>query len=234
MNTWLRQPSRLLTTVLAGVCTLLLVVLGLQRLLAGAGGDADVVTVSAAGGPGTSELETRQFELPPQSDYAEIAARPLFYEDRRPETHEGGADGEGSEADQVAQADLPPITLTGVIITPDKRVAMLENNKNKEKLAVKEGEAVEGWTLKSVSDRSIVFSSGDSEQSLELEVYTGPAGSGRARGGNDSAQPAASSQQNGGDQSVDAAELIRQRIERERERRRQLIEQARKNQQGGG
>lgn len=234
MNAWLKQPARLLTAVLAGLCALLLVVLGLQRLLAGAGGGADVVTVSAAQGPGTSELETRQFELPPKSDYAEIAARPLFYEDRRPETHEGGSGGEGDMAEQVAQTELPPVTLTGVIITPDKRVAMLENNKDKQKMAVKEGESVEGWTLKSVSDRSIVFSSGDSEQSLELEVYTGPAGAGRRPPRNDNAQPAASSQQDNKDQPVDAAQLIRQRIERERERRRQLIEQARKNQQGGG
>ena len=130
------------------------------------------------------------------------------------------------------------MSLTGVIITPEARIAMLRNTQSREYVTLKEGEPFEGWTLEQVDKRRIVFDAGGRQQIVELDVYTGPAGSGRSGGeqrgqeGNpDQPQVIDSGQMNG---NTSAAQAIRERIERERERRRQLIEEARKRQQQSG
>lgn len=225
------RPSRLLTLALAGVCIVLVLVLGGQRWLAGDEPDADVIQVSPTGAGVPSSLETRRFELPSRGEYAEIAARPLFNEDRRPEEDGGPAGGEDEAiaAEEEAPAEPPPVSLTGVIITPEQRIAMMRNTESREFVTLKEGEPLEGWTLDEVSRRRVVFATGDDRQVVELEVYTGSLGGGRRRGrnGGNGDQPG----QERSNQPLSATEQIRERIQRERERRQQLIEEARKRQQ---
>lgn len=226
MSGWFSQPGRLLSAALAGVCALLLVVLLLQGLLVGSDRDADVA-VAPRDTAGAGDLTTREFELPPVTEYAEITARPLFHEDRRPEPEQVAQDGEDQEPAQSAALEPPPVRLTGVIITPNARVAMLDHNRRNEQLSLKPGEHLEGWTLESVDERRVVFASGGTREPLLLEVYTGSAGGGRGPRGDDREQ--AAEEEEGSEQS--AADLIRERIARERERRRELIEQARERQE---
>lgn len=231
------RPSRLLTLVLAGICAVLVLVLGGQRWLAGDEPDADVIQVSPAGDGVASSLETRSFELPSRGEYAEVTARPLFNEDRRPEESEGPAGGEGEAvaAEEEAPADLPPVSLTGVIITPEQRIAMMRNTESREYVTLKEGEPLEGWTLEEVSRRRIVFSNGGRQEEVALEVYTGALGGGgggrRAQRGDRAGSDDEQAGQDQAEQPLSATEQIRERIQRERERRRQLIEEARKRQQ---
>lgn len=239
-QTWLGSRG-LMTLTLAGLCILLALILALQSFLGGGSGGNDAVQVSAAGPGQLSELETRRFELPPETEFAEIVARPLFHEDRRPEERDGEQSDEGEQvAEEQSPTEPPPVTLTGVIITPEARIAMLRNTESKEYVTLKEGEPLEGWTLEQVQQRRIVFNTGSQQEIVELDVYTGPAGGGRSGGrqqaqdqGRDQDQPQVidSSQLNG---NTSAAQAIRERIERERERRRQLIEEARKRQQQSG
>lgn len=234
MSRQLLRPWGLLTLALAGLCALLALVMIAQWLLAGGSPEGDAVRVTAANPGELTSLETRRFELPAESEYAVISARPLFHEDRRPEQRdEEQQDGEGQVAEEQAPNEPPPVTLTGVIITPEKRIAMLRNTKSKEYVTLKEGDPLEGWVLKEVERRRIVFNAGDERQIVELDVYTGPAG-GRAPGNGQNGSPGGQ-QTNQPDNAQQrevpsAAEQIRARIERERERRRQLIEEARKRQ----
>lgn len=233
------SPSRLLTLVLAGLCGVLVLLLVAQRWLAGGGPDTDVIQVSPSDAGVPSSLETRQFDLPPKGDYAEVTARPLFSEDRRPEERDAeGSQREEAIAAEEAQKELPPVRLTGVIITPEQRIAMLRNNQNREYVTLKEGEPLEGWTLEEVSRRRIVFATGGKREVVELEVHTGGlGGGGRGKRGNGGNQEQTRRGWGDGDQSGDSAEplsateQIKQRIQRERERRRELIEEARKRQQ---
>lgn len=223
MSRWIQQPDRLVTLVLAALCGVLVLGLMLQRMLAGGGEAPGAVPVAPMDAEGSTSLTTRSFELPPTSEYAEITRRPLFHEDRRPEEDSDDGPDQG-EAQAVAATEPPPVTLTGVIITPEVRVAMLEHNRRNEPISLKQGETLDGWTLESVDERRAVFASGSSKEPVLLEVYTGPAGGGRRAAARE--QPVTEADQNQA-QDQSAADLIRERIARERERRRELIEQAR-------
>lgn len=226
------KPSSLLALALAGTCAVLVLVLAGQRWLAGGEPDLSAIQISPPGNATPSSLETRRFELPPKSEYAQVTARPLFNEDRRPEQLDETEqpDGEIAAAEE-ASSELPPVSLTGVIITPEQRIAMLQHNQNREYVTLKVGEPLEGWTLDEVEHRRIVFSAGGRKEVVELEVYTGNLGGGRGRGGGRREQPGGNGAEPAGDESgqpLSATEQIRERIERERERRRELIEEARK------
>lgn len=226
------RPSRLLTVALAGICGVLVLSLAAQRWLAGGVPESGAIQVSPPDSAAPSSLETRRFELPTKSEYAQVTARPLFNEDRRPEQRDDTQqqDAEAIAAEE-APSELPPLSLTGVIITPEKRIAMLRNTKNREFVTLKEGEPLEGWTLEEVSNRRIVFATGAQQEVVELEVYTGGlGGGGRRRGGNGNGNGDDAGREQS-DQPLSAADQIRERIQRERERRRELIEEARKRQQ---
>lgn len=235
------SPSRLLTLVLAGACGVLGLLLVAQQWLAGGDTDAGVIQVSPSAAGVPSSLQTRQFDLPPKGEYAEVAARPLFNEDRRPEERDAEGSGQGEAvAAEEPPSELPPVRLTGVIITPEQRIAMLRNNKNREYVTLKEGEPLEGWTLEEVSRRRIVFAMGGQEEIVELEVHTGGLAGGRGnRGNGDNEEQTRRGWGNNDGQSeegesnkpLSATEQIKQRIQRERERRRKLIEEARQKQQ---
>jgi general secretion pathway protein N len=235
------SPSRLLALMLAGVCGVLVLILIAQQWLGGGGSDPGVIQVSPSGSGVPSSLETRQFDLPPKGDYAEVIARPLFSEDRRPEERDAeSSEQEEAIAADVTQKELPPVRLTGVIITPEQRIAMLRNNKNREYVTLKEGEPLEGWTLEEIGQRRIVFATGGKREVVQLEVHTGGlGGGGRGKRGNADNNEQTRRGWGNGDQSgegesdepLSATEQIKQRIQRERERRRELIEEARKRQQ---
>jgi general secretion pathway protein N len=112
--------------------------------------------------------------LGPLTQYAEIANRPLFADDRRP--HPFSLQPEGEET----QAKAFDYTLTSVIITPTFKMAILKApDGNTQPLRVKVGEPHEqlpGWQLQSVSPRSAVFVGPEGERTLELGVFDGVGG----------------------------------------------------------
>lgn len=226
MKAGFQTPAQALTLILAGLCAFLLLLLAIQRLFGGGDSAVEVIDLNDNNRPRAGALQTSGFELEPLNRYQAIVQRPLFNDTRRPIVEKKPGASEAELAAQKTPTELPPVTLTGVIITPDSRYAMIRNTRNNEFFALTVGTTLEGWNVDSINPRRVVFSNGGGQQVVELEVYTaGGGGGGRAR-----AQPAAAN----ANQSQTAAELIRQRIERERERRRQLIEAARKKQQGGG
>lgn len=107
----------------------------------------------------------------PLGQYAEIGARPVFSEDRKP--HPFTIDGTGDDA----QANAFDYILTSVLITPGVKVAILKSPADgAQPVRVKLGEAVEPapqWMLADIQPRGATFRGPDGEKVLELRVYDG-------------------------------------------------------------
>ncbi|HEV2607687.1 MAG TPA: hypothetical protein VGT79_06875 [Xanthomonadaceae bacterium] len=119
-------------------------------------------------------LASARTPLGPLEAYAEAANRPLFYPDRKPiAVHVPGQTG--------ADAQPLDVTLTSIVMTPSLQMAIVQDNKTKESLRVREGQALggpySGWKLVSMSPRSVVFAGGSQGQTtLELRVFDGQGG----------------------------------------------------------
>jgi general secretion pathway protein N len=184
-------------------------------------------------------------DLGPLGEYRIVTERPVCDETRRPapviETEE-------SEEFALA-AGAPEVALTGVIITPETRLATLRPLSGGDSLVAREGEPLDGdyygWQVSSIQPRSVSLASteGDSLE-IELQVNTRkieeppepvvaavdsennrPGESGEAGG---AAANQASNSAAGQEQPLSRAEEIRQRIaERREELRRQAEEEDR-------
>ncbi len=110
----------------------------------------------------------------PQAQYAEIAVRPIFAENRKPQPFT--IDGAGEEA-QVNTFDY---TLTSVMIASDVQLAILKPAADgAQPVRVKVGEALETapqWTLASLLPRSATFRGPEGDKVLELRVFNGIGG----------------------------------------------------------
>jgi len=100
--------------------------------------------------------------------YADIGARPLFAEDRRPRPYLlGGADaGAGSSA----------VTLTGVLLTSEFGMAILTTDQKQSLRLRLNGEAVNGWQLLALEPRSATVTGPSGTQTLELVTFSGQGG----------------------------------------------------------
>ena len=217
--------SRPLTWLLAGFCGWALL-LWLGALL-GMGARVAPVEPLAAGalpqpGPTTPD------RIGPLIRYAEAAARPLFTQDRRPRSFLATtAEGEG-DASQSATLDF---ILTGVVISPQVRLATIQPAGGGEAQRVREGnspDGASGWRLLEVQPRRAVFEGSGGQVTLDLRSF---GGTGDAKG----AVPHTAGAPPPPPQSTDAAppqseaariETIRRRIEARRA-------QLRANPQGG-
>lgn len=106
------------------------------------------------------------------ADYADIAARPLFAEDRRPHPFllSGGQD---------AAPDGFDYRLTGVLLTPALEMAILQPAAGGEPVRVRLGEGpprAEDWRLTELQPRSARFEGPDGVRLLELRTFDGVGG----------------------------------------------------------
>ena len=163
------RGAKLVSLVLACVCgVLFLLALALQIGL-GRGytwlppeGDAAVV--------GAGAIDRTPFKLPAETELAATQARPLFNEDRKPTPDEPPEE----SAPQPPSAPLN-ISLTGVVLTPDVRVAMVQDKVKNTSIALKEGMPMPGdqggWTLTKINPRSAIFRELSGEE-IEVELTT--------------------------------------------------------------
>lgn len=164
------QGAKLLTLVLAGLCGLLLLLalalqIGLGRGYTWLPMDADAVS-----GFGASGIDRAPFKLPPEASFAATDVRPLFNEDRKPTPDMPG------EPATPAPPQVPlNISLTGIILTPQLHLAMIQDKAKNTAVALKEGMPLPGdqggWTLTKINSRSAIFkeTSGD-EVEVELSA----------------------------------------------------------------
>lgn len=179
----------------------------------------------------------------PLAQYAEAASRPVFTSDRRPRSFL--ANGPDGDAEAGAQSQSLDFILTGVLISPQLRMAFLQPIGGGASVRVREGaspEGAPGWRLLDVQPRRVIFAGNGGESSLDLRVFGDGALAERgasqsasvpgATGGADAAAASAGDSQDAANAAPiplsDAArvESIRKRIEA---RRAQLQNQTRSN-----
>ncbi|HUN46505.1 MAG TPA: type II secretion system protein N [Stellaceae bacterium] len=97
------------------------------------------------------------FAMPPLQSYAEVTERPLFSPSRRPATVTLQMAGPSSS-----------LALVGVVISRDGGIALIRSGKGPALARVREGQQVEGWTVRSIAPDRVVVRNGTSEAQLKL------------------------------------------------------------------
>lgn len=143
-----------------------------------------ILTMAGVGGY-TRTLESDPSLVPPlpvlptpvappsvdQEVYADIAARPLFSEDRRPKPFVMG--------NEESTANVFDYVLTSVLIVPPLEMAILQSTQGDHTVRLKTGQslpAAQDWRLVSVTARSAVFEGPEGERTLQMRVYDGTGG----------------------------------------------------------
>lgn len=234
------RTSRLITTGLAGTCGVMALAGVLAWMGAGRGygwlpeTDAPPVT-------GVGHIDTDAVVMPPDSEFAEVRQRPIFNEDRKP-----------TPIIDKPSIETPPvvplnITLTGVVLTPEIKLAMVRDNAKNEAVSLRVGMPLpgeqQGWVVTEIHARKVVFKNPQDETSeVELEVAPGltvppsprptaPAAANAAApvppppGGAPTTVPGQPPGTQPGQPPADRAAELQHRIE---ERRREMREQAEK------
>lgn len=165
------RSAQMITLGLAGVCG----VMALAGVLAwmGAGrGYGWLAETEAPPVTGVGRIDTDAVVMPPESEFAEVRQRPIFNDDRKPTP---------IEPDKPTET-IPPvplnITLTGIVMTPNVKLAMVRDNAKNEAVSLRIGMPLPGdqqvWTLTEIRPRSVVFKNPQDESSeVELEVAPG-------------------------------------------------------------
>ena len=244
MKAMLDFQRNLLTSVLLvalavlGLIALLLLVghlrSGVDRIAAAGDGSVPPVTVAEA----DAGLQTLDH-------YATITQRPLFFPDRRlPVLVQHIDEGEPEPEPEPEPDPIDPLkaVIAGVIITPEMKLALVNDQEAGKVMILREGMSLEGpqaaWRLTGIEERGVAFESSDGQRStLELTVYT----ENLVAGESGLPPPSANDEETEADAS-DAdteaargrAEEIRQRVaERRAELRAEAERRARQQAEGG-
>ncbi|MHB8679723.1 MAG: hypothetical protein ACYC7G_08315 [Rudaea sp.] len=161
------QAAKLISAILAGLCGVLLLLALAMQFGFGRGyswlrPDTDSSAVASVA------IDKTPFKLPPQTQFADTTARPLFNDDRKP------------TPDTPDTPDVPPppkvplnIALTGVLLTPQLHLAMVHDKLKNTDVALKEGMPMAGdqggWTLTKINPRSAIFRETSGEE-VEVEL----------------------------------------------------------------
>ena len=108
------------------------------------------------------------FAMPPLETFSETLARPLFMATRRPP--EPQPEPVEEEPERAPAKPKPvPVTLSGIVVSPTERQALLGSQRSKELIWVTEGQVIDGWTVRSIlPDRVILHRRGVTAE-LELK-----------------------------------------------------------------
>ena len=163
------RGAKLLSLILATACGVLFLLalalqIGLGRGYSWLAPEGDVAVAESGA------IDRTPFKLPAESEFAATQERPLFNEDRKP------------SPDEPSEESAPPapsvplnIALTGVVLTPDVRVAMVQDKAKNTSVALKEGMPMPGdqggWTLTKINPRSAIFRETSGEE-IEVELTT--------------------------------------------------------------
>lgn len=172
------QTARTVTLVLGAICGALALFGATQRFGVGRGYHWNDDSGVAPAPLPAHRIDREIAALPAESQFIEIQNRPLFNDDRKPTPPET------AETAEEAPPQVPlNVTLTGIIITPDVKLAMLRaNNGRGDPVSLHEGMPLPGdqsvWTVVEIQPRKIVLKSGNDETSelpLDVSPVTPPA-----------------------------------------------------------
>jgi general secretion pathway protein N len=131
------------------------------------GFDTTAPEPSGPDAPALSKIEApaakASFSLPALNSFASITERPLFSPNRRPAAR---------SADSVG--DWASFALTGIIITPQTREALVSHGKPPKIAHLAEGQTVDGWTVSAIYSDHVVFNDRFNEHELRLIDKSAP------------------------------------------------------------
>lgn len=166
-----RDPGQWMTLILGGACGLFALVALLQTLGIGSGyhlleGDEAKLDQDLM-----QPMQQIEFKLPDFTSYVEIAQRPLFNNDRKPRAIDETAGAVATDAPPPVPLDA---VLLGVLIEPERQVAILRDNKSSTVIRVRQGMPLPGdlagWTLQELEPRKAVFDGGPQQGTAELKL----------------------------------------------------------------
>ncbi|MGH7090451.1 MAG: hypothetical protein ACREFQ_16265 [Stellaceae bacterium] len=98
----------------------------------------------------TAAYEVPRSLVPPASRYREIAERPLFVPDRRPQ--------QNLEPQQAATAQPSDFIVEGVVLSPERRAAIIGYGHPPRTESVLEGAMVDGWRVERIDPSRVLLS----------------------------------------------------------------------------
>jgi general secretion pathway protein N len=137
---------------LLGCAGLLAVALGIETMrfsaapLAGEGAPA----AASAPAPGA---RAASFDAPPASRYVEIAERPLFIPDRRPQP-------DVAPASAAPGPPAPALLVQGVVLSPEHRYAVIQHGNPPKLESITVGATVDGWHVERIDAGAVTLRSG--------------------------------------------------------------------------
>lgn len=111
--------------------------------------------------PAAAVVDPEQYRLPPLSNYAVVTERPLFSESRRPLL----------EAASAGDALSAMFTLVGIVMTGSDRYALIQHGRPPHLDRAREGQELDGWTIRSIQPDRVVFQR--DAQRFDLKFHDG-------------------------------------------------------------
>ena len=114
--------------------------------------------------------------LPALVDYVEIIERPLFMEDRRPFVPPEVVSPAKPRTRKApaSRKEEQIFNLSAIIITDEKRIALLESGREKKLHKVSQGDELDGWTISNIAPNRISMQKGTETREMELAVKSSP------------------------------------------------------------
>lgn len=154
---------------LLGLCVALAITVYLQ-----AGSELSLPDAPAnAGAPLAPALELGDeptLAMPPIEHFSETVTRPLFMSTRRPP--EPGAP--VVVAPETARTSPLALELSGIVISPRARIALLIRARSREVIRVSEGDLVGDWLVRSIQPDRVILEQNGKRQELKLEDKARP------------------------------------------------------------
>jgi hypothetical protein len=107
------------------------------------------------------------FLAPPESAFAIVAEKPLFDQQRKKYVPP-------PVADKAAPPPPPNLSLVGVIIDSDKRLAMVKSSEGALASSVAVGAQIAGWQVAEIEPDRIVLKAGTAQEEVRLDANKAP------------------------------------------------------------
>ena len=158
-----RGSGWLAPTLLLGIC------LALAAVVYGQVRTERPVPIAAMGGPAAplpALPGQLSFAMPAAETFSGILERPLFSPTRRPPA-------EGTVTIESSAPELE-VTLVGVIISAEERIAILKPTDGARFARLSLGDSFHGWILESIEPDRVTFRKGEIEEHIELDYEVPP------------------------------------------------------------
>ncbi|MGD8590616.1 MAG: hypothetical protein PVG22_17480 [Chromatiales bacterium] len=168
----IRRLANGLTLILLLICALLGVIIYTE--IQGSGDYSDI-TASNREKDGNNKSEIGVLNNISQaevaiSQFSEVLNRPLFVEGRMP------FEEEKSEGISVPVTSPLRLSLEGVVLSPDSRVAVVKDLSDNEIIRLGIGMSHNGWQVKTIEPQTVEFERNGEVQSINIELANEPAG----------------------------------------------------------